>query len=505
MRFFIINAQTGIGVDEAGYPTQSLIKYYETGAEAARVARIITENTGYKHSVRQVLAGVNWQAREQSRFVTGEHVAPAWLKSSGLAINPEHFLHVSKKDPSKLAFTENEEKGARDIQTVIRVGAYLSRFHGSELSEARLQELCHAHTTAHCERAHLLQFTKDSDEIVSLYREGHFLKELNSNGDECFPLRSCMSHEVDYYRSSIHPLSVYGGGSDLSLAYVRDQASRELIARAIVWEAEKKYSRAYGSNRLSIEGMRALLASEGYNREGLLGARIKRLFCDRERDYVLPYLDGEQYVKASTGGHFFEICDESEAELIAHSTSGFGDEHEEQARVECDNCEEMTNEDELYTVYTSSRYSQSWCYSCAHESTFTCQGTGARVSDRCCEEVDGELYADWYVERNANYCDEREEHTFETVFPVLALGLEIVTLRYSESALARVLGDGLFFVCRLSGQNITQELAHFDPWHSEPRLVSIMPTDQPEGYSGSIFVRDYQDGKEFTFNIRNAA
>ena len=53
--FYVINSETGIGTDEAGYPAQSLVKYYETGEEAARMARTLSETTGYKHQVRQKL------------------------------------------------------------------------------------------------------------------------------------------------------------------------------------------------------------------------------------------------------------------------------------------------------------------------------------------------------------------------------------------------------------------------------------------------------------------
>ena len=509
--FYVINSETGIGTDEAGYPAQSLIKYYETGEEAARIARNLTDNTGYRHQVRPKLE-LDWRAREQLRFGRGEYKAPAWVEGSGLSIAGDHFLHVAQKDPTKLAYIESEEKGARDIQTVIRVGAYLSRYHGSELSEARLQELIHAHMAAHSEAEHVIEYEQETDKIIALYREGHNMKELNSCGSEVYPLASCMSHRPDHYETSKHPLSVYGGLSDLCLAYVRDKKSGELIARAIVWLEDKKFYRTYGSNRLTIEGFRALLQSEGFTRQSLEGARIHRIYCEDAREYILPYLDGLQHVTASSGGQFFVICEEGEGELIACNQNGLGDEYDPEPEARCERCNDGCDEHYLRDVWVSRRHTQAWCMTCRSDEAFTCEGHGGIVAMSESVTIDGELYASWYAEENANYCEHTGEHTFDDVTQVRTLQkiwggnaktLELVI--YSNTALARAIELGDAHFCRITGVPMTKELAQFDDWSPLPRLVTVDPNDKPEGFSGSYTVRSFDDQKDFTFIVHLAA
>jgi hypothetical protein len=175
------------------------------------------------------------------------------------------YPHISVVDPEKLAYTPSSEWGEQDRQKRCTLAAFLdAEFKHAPGAERRVvvAELSPAR----------LSFVHDTDEIIDLYKRGP---------------SSCMSHDEGDYSSSVHPVSVYGGASDISLAVL--QTPDVIMARALVWQRKKRFARIYAVNEAVRMQMEKALADDGYEYGGFDGARINRIADGY--DFVLPYLD----------------------------------------------------------------------------------------------------------------------------------------------------------------------------------------------------------------------
>ena len=110
--FFVINTVTGADI----MADNGDLLLINSGDLAAEYAAIKTAETGQKHQVRRHIGDQDWRQRETSRYATDRYVAPCWL-SIDLVI-PDHFVHLAE-NPELIAYTQNAEKGAADIQTPI--------------------------------------------------------------------------------------------------------------------------------------------------------------------------------------------------------------------------------------------------------------------------------------------------------------------------------------------------------------------------------------------------
>jgi hypothetical protein len=191
------------------------------------------------------------------------------------------YPHVSKTRDKFISYTENDEKGNRDIQTTVPVGRYLSRFH-PDLHPADVKALVDEFNAYYDDNTPV-QFTDDPEVIAQIYQ----------NGPE-----SCMSCSPDYFTESfespfgdIHPSQVYGKpNSDLSLAYLGTVDSP--IARAVVDQNKKYFVRGYGQ----VERLTNLLKNQGYEHRNQYDQNTKlnlHTVSDR-RGYLnvlCPYID----------------------------------------------------------------------------------------------------------------------------------------------------------------------------------------------------------------------
>ncbi len=161
MPFQIINTETNRPIVRGGAPAT-----FPDGVLANEYLKAL-RNTGDKRPLK--IKPVNdpetdkaWQARERQRMQTGHYVdvpfanaiGPAEWWRGAIAVHSlgdlraangprydhmynqaiachgraqYHYAHVSMADKTKLAYTENSEKGQRDIQTQIKPGAYLTK------------------------------------------------------------------------------------------------------------------------------------------------------------------------------------------------------------------------------------------------------------------------------------------------------------------------------------------------------------------------------------------
>lgn len=220
----------------------------------------------------------DWRSRERLRFDFGEYLPVPWANCARYELR-DHYVHLSRKTPGMIAYTQSEEHGVKDRQTTIRPGRYLHQFYPEWTPEAidRYCGQCNANGLK-------LEITNDPDQIVAVYTAEH-------------APNSCMRHQANEYDSSIHPVYVYGGKySDLALAYI-GSIDTGIRARAIVWPEKKIHSRIYGDELLML----ALLTSKKYHKGSIAGARITALEDDDD-SWIMPYVDGIDRARLSRDG-----------------------------------------------------------------------------------------------------------------------------------------------------------------------------------------------------------
>jgi hypothetical protein len=137
-----------------------------------------------------------WQTREQGRLLCGLYQPVPWADK--LPAIAGHYVHLSTENSCLVAYTQDADRGAKDIQTSIKPGRYLTRFYPDLASHVIRDLQSGVHRSAN------LQFAVTPDEIERVYLDG-----------PC----SCMSRPASSYDSHCHPVRVYGD-SDLRLAYV---------------------------------------------------------------------------------------------------------------------------------------------------------------------------------------------------------------------------------------------------------------------------------------------
>jgi hypothetical protein len=323
------------------------------------------------------LSGSDWRSREMNRPQRRYDIpwlGEAWWKeSTHWAI---HFPYPATSNPSRIAFTESEDRGKADRQTVMRPGAYLAKYFGGYLSDNDVQHwaLKWANVFAPLD----LQFAKTADEIEHVYVNGP---------------NSCMAYCADDFDGSVHPTRAYAG-PDLQVAYTCND-SGEITGRAVVWPAENKHGRIYGDT----DRMDAALAAAGYAYSNLEGARLTRI--ESGLGLHVPYLDGCQHVNddgeyltiTSSGG----ICADSTSGTVGyqHCCEGCGDsvaDGEERCDshgdtycdycfheryTHCTGCDEYADSDDMRFPEDGNEPLCSTCYADAYDICGSCCGEAA--------------------------------------------------------------------------------------------------------------------------------
>jgi hypothetical protein len=475
---------------ESGIPIKNdygNVSVYDTFQDAKTVASLLNATQGKTYRPMLIIDD-SWKEREKKKYDSFEYKIPFWIerffhqeKVIDLQTNREklvwfhtidplehtnslekanvkldfskmmmeHFLHISKTDTLKIAYTISPEKGMLNVQTQKTVARYV--IGDLEMDETLATYIDAIHKAKYKKTE--LYFAKGKD-IVEIY------KSLYNTG-----VGSCMTKPDDLYDSFCHPMLVYSEG-DISLAYIKDENDR-IVARTLVWENKKIYSRMYGDYMKLREALEVL----GYNcNDNFHGAKLKLIKDTEKKDrIVMPYLDGCQSF-SMIDDEFIMIDDEGE--YYATETNGFSKEGKVYAI--CENCEdEITEEDNVVTVYTSRRRSQTWCRHCANDSAIVCNNTYELIHSDNVRHVDGYYYAEWIVEDECNLCEYTQEYTFSNVTSVI-----INENGDTENWNVDLLDDNSF-VCRVDGERYSNKLMITDFWNDEPRASFNIPDDMP--------------------------
>jgi hypothetical protein len=341
----------------------------DASAEAVRLNTTASSRGILRRWKVQRQTSDDWKAREQARFANGEYEPTPWHNEPWYqAMHLEHFAHLSKTTPGRVAFTASPAKGMEDVQTRLGPGRYLTRYFGGHVSPGQLRSYCAAMgiTAGDSE----LKVADETDEIVRVYREGP---------------ESCMSHSANNYETNgIHPAKVYGGQSDISVAYLVRHG--DITARALIWEEKKRHNRLYGD----CERLGFLLGEAGYQRGPFDGARLNKIECGS--GLVLPYLDSEDSVDGSPEAAY---ADDHGSYLVFREHSGdyFADDTEGVAGGgwTCPNCGDRG--DQEYSSWIDSE-DQSVCSGCFDASYTHCDECQTNVRDSETTEVNGTTVCD---------------------------------------------------------------------------------------------------------------
>jgi hypothetical protein len=244
--------------------------------------------------------------------------------------------HKSTKDPSMVAYTENEAKGRADRQAVTSLGKYLRRHFDMPDHELRDLVALHAGTGK-------MEIRKTTEEIVQAAKEGP---------------TSCMSHNFKLRSNDgdlLHPYMVYAPELGWSVA-VRLNGDR-IDGRALVYsngqgDAAPYFVRSYkrcpnGGYSYADEVLEAWLKDQGINKRHSWdhGTELKAIRC--EGTWLAPYIDGDRRDVVERGDKLVIIHGDEDGEYTCDNTNGLA---EERDVIYCEDCEDRTSDDDSYFV-----------------------------------------------------------------------------------------------------------------------------------------------------------
>lgn len=223
-----------------------------------------------------------WIHRELMRQHYGVYAAPtaalASLQQS--EVFKQYLPHISRDDPTLIAFTATPEDGIRDKQTRVAMGRFIRKFSPWMPDK----------DVAAIESAHRSELNPD-------IRLHNFLDEW----DTCYTVYTnaspaCMSKGDSSYQIKGSPLRAYQAPGWFVAAMYRPDGS--IVARATVWinpenEADKRQVRVYGDNALQL-----WLDRKGFAHRGFEGAYLNTKVIgahsstsDATKAIMCPYVD----------------------------------------------------------------------------------------------------------------------------------------------------------------------------------------------------------------------
>jgi len=304
--------------------------------------------------------------------------------------------HESEEQPGMVAYTQNEDKGVRDIQTRITLGKYLRR-HCPTMPDHVLRDFCALHDTT----AGYMHITNDLNEIIEAVQQGPSSCMQDDSWDDT-------DEDGDYLD---HPYRVYDPefGWHMAIRKVGDQIIGRCLCLA---HGEAKFFvRSYrktDSQSPTDTALEAWLTNQGYEKlcewpEGTRLACVTNSFGDT----LMPYIDGENKRVAE---NTFCFVIHSRGEYRADNTDGLL----QASGYVCPDCGDTVDEDDTYS--TGYHGDHSVCRGCL-------EGSYVSVYGRCREQyyvhqgdavwVEGwEEYVDNdYLEHNdIVWCEDRGEY-----------------------------------------------------------------------------------------------
>jgi len=303
----------------------NILKY---GGEPITTRRL---DGGYEYNIS--VPRREWHRREQDRYP----LHPAITKAIALA-RPDNWQrlllewpHVPTTitDKGRVAYTQNEDKAERDVQTVTSLGKYL-RSHFTMLPDHAIRDIVASVTATGMKFVHTT-----AEMIFHLHRGPHSCMVWNGSDVDEHPYRT---YDPKY---GWH-MCVHIEGDDT-------------VGRALCYQSgdEKFYVRSYrktGGYSSSDEQMEQWLAEQGYKkRGGWESCYLARLpGITHSCDFLAPYLDGDTQRVDTThlnGERCLVITEDGEYECT--NTDGTYDDAD---MTTCESCSDRIREGDGYWV-----------------------------------------------------------------------------------------------------------------------------------------------------------
>ena len=247
--------------------------------------------------------------------------------------------HISEGDRTRIAYTQNEIKGQKNIQTVTSVGKYLNRHF--DLPDHTIRDLVARHGSAA-----RYQFVHTTAEMIyHLHRgPGSCMVWREDRGIRC-------SDGVQR-----HPYEAYDPKYGWHMA-VRIEGD-ETVGRALCMtqpvDGKKYYVRTYarpsnnGGYSETDNGMENWLTEQGYVKENYWEDGERMAYHETCDSFLAPYLDGgEKRVTIDAGAKAIVV--DSDGEYLCDQTGGVPTD-DSGDYFDCEDCGDRTAEDDGYWV-----------------------------------------------------------------------------------------------------------------------------------------------------------
>jgi hypothetical protein len=249
--------------------------------------------------------------------------------------------HESQGDRSKIAYTQNEDKGRRDIQTVTSVGKYLTRHF--DLPDHTIRDLVSRYGSA--ARFQLVHTTAEM--IYHLHRGP----------------KSCMVWSQDHGIKcddgvTRHPYEAYDPkyGWHMAVRVEGDVTMGRALCMTSPQDGVKYFVRSYlrpsseSSYSQTDDGMDTWLKEQGYTKEGYWREGEKMAYHPARDNFLAPYLDGgERHVDVNEHERWLVI--DSDGDWICENTGGYAtNDEEDENSFDCEDCGDRTSDDDGYWI-----------------------------------------------------------------------------------------------------------------------------------------------------------
>jgi len=247
--------------------------------------------------------------------------------------------HVSQGDRSKIAYTQNEAKGIRDIQTVTSVGKYLHR---------------HFDMPDHTIR-----------DLVARYGSASSFKFVHTTAEMIYHLHkgpgSCMVWREDRginCRDGVtrHPYEAYDPkyGWHMAVRIEGDETVGRALCMTSPTDDKKYYVRTYarpsnhGGYSETDNGMENWLTEQGYHKRDCWRDGERLAYHETNDHFLAPYLDGgEKRVTLDVGNRCVVV--DNDGEYVCDQTGGVPTD-DSGDYFDCEDCGDRTPDDDGYWV-----------------------------------------------------------------------------------------------------------------------------------------------------------
>lgn len=246
--------------------------------------------------------------------------------------------HISEGDRSRIAYTQNIDKGQRDLQTVTSVGKYLRR-HFPDMPDHTIRDLSARYGSA--------------DTYKFVHTTAEMIYHLHRGPGSCMVWSENRNVRCDDGVSR-HPYEAYNPKYGWHMA-VRI-AGDETIGRALCMtkpDGHKYFVRTYarpasGNNGYSQadNGMENWLQDQGYSKHTSWDDGEKLAHHPASDHFLAPYLDGGD--KRVRIGHDCIVID-SDGDYICDQTGGMPT-YEDDDYFDCEECGDSTHDNDGHWV-----------------------------------------------------------------------------------------------------------------------------------------------------------